>query len=85
MTFAPAKGEPVARIELSGGECSVTSVELTGTMACNYPGVESEAIDHELEFTTGSGSKLEALGGSVTLTGLDVFWLALPKTEWSVK
>jgi hypothetical protein len=86
LTFAPAKGELVATIEASGKGCSSTSIPLTGTMACNYPKVETEATRHDLEFTTGSGTKLQFLKEEVTVAGNDMFWLeGAPEPKWSVK
>jgi hypothetical protein len=84
LNFKPTtKGEPVETVHFSGSECTFSSIVLHGSMACNYPKVESEAVIHELEFTASSGSKLEALGEEVELRGFDDFWLKSEK-KWSV-
>jgi hypothetical protein len=83
LNFKPTKGESVATVHFSGSECTFSSIVLHGSMACNYPKVESEAVIHELEFTASSGSKLEALGEEVELRGFDDFWLKSEK-KWSV-
>jgi hypothetical protein len=84
LNFKPTFGTEVATIKFSG-ECAFSSIPIRGTMACNYPKVETEARVHELEFTTSSGSHLEGpLKTEVKFTGLDGFWLASEK-KWSVK
>jgi hypothetical protein len=82
LNFSPTTGKEVTTVNLSGGGCTLTEVRLEGTMACNYPGVETEAFEHELEFTAGSGTKLKAFGLVAEFTGLDGFWLASGK-KWS--
>ncbi|HEV2923904.1 MAG TPA: hypothetical protein VGW98_07710 [Solirubrobacteraceae bacterium] len=48
--------------------CGVTLGKYTasGTMICNYNGVEAEKTEHALEFTAGSGSKVTASGPGVS-------------------
>jgi hypothetical protein len=83
LNFKPTSGTTVTTIKLSGAECIVSSIEVTGTMACNYPGVETEAHNHILEFSLTSGSELKFGGGAVKLTGQDEFWLN-PNELWGV-
>jgi hypothetical protein len=86
LKFSPSAGSEaeMATVSLSG-ECLVKSIEIKGSMACNYPAVEEEQHVHVLEFTASSGSKLKHLGESVALTGIDHFWIATPERKWSVK
>jgi hypothetical protein len=84
LNFTPITGKEVATINVSGSECGPTKIVLEGTMACNYPGVETEATEHELEFTAGSGSTLKALGKTAELTGVDRFWLT-SGLKWSAR
>jgi hypothetical protein len=85
LNFEPVSGTEVATVHYSGSGCTLpASVVIAGSMQCNYPGVETEATEHVLEFTTGSGSKLELGGVSITFSGIDRFWLASNK-KWSVK
>jgi hypothetical protein len=84
LNFAPTTGKVLAEIEFSGASCSLTGIKaLEGTMACNYPGVETESVDHLLEFTATSGSLLKLVGEEAVFTGLDEFWL-VSKSKWSV-
>jgi hypothetical protein len=87
LNFKPTSGTTVATITLSGAGCPGALV-VTGTMACNYPSVESEAVNHVLEFTATSGTELkrefEKTSEAVTLAGKDEFWLTSKKL-WSVK
>ena len=84
LNFAPTTGKTLADIEFEGTECSLAGKKpLEGTMACNYPGVETESVDHLLEFTATSGSILKLGTEEAVFTGLDEFWLA-SKSKWSV-
>jgi hypothetical protein len=84
LNFAPTTGKTLADIDFEGIECSIAGQKpLEGTMACNYPGVETESVDHLLEFTATSGSLLKLTGEEAVFTGLDEFWLA-SKSKWSV-
>ncbi|HEY3829325.1 MAG TPA: hypothetical protein VGL57_09025 [Solirubrobacteraceae bacterium] len=84
LNFAPTTmGKPLVVIKFSGAKCALETATLTGTMACNYPGVETEAIIHELEFTATSGSHLKEGSLEVKLAGIDDFWLT-PEKKWSV-
>jgi hypothetical protein len=84
LEFEPTTpGGPVATITLSGTGC-LGSFSIGGTMACNYPEVESEKKDHVLEFTLTSGTNLKHGTEEVTLAGKDEFWLTSNKL-WSVK
>jgi hypothetical protein len=87
LNFKPTTGTEVATVEFSGAGCP-SMVVLKGTMACNYPGVETEAVSHLLEFTANSGTTLLSNFGSgfkkAELKGLDRFWLASEK-DWSAR
>jgi hypothetical protein len=83
LNFKPTSGEEVTTIKISGAECAAEmTFVVSGTMACNYPGVETEAVDHKLEFSASSGSKLKAFGVAAELKGNDTFWLTSEKM-WS--
>jgi hypothetical protein len=90
LDFAPTTKKVLSEVTFSGTHCAVTDGEeerllpVEGSMACNYPGVETESVDHLLEFTATSGSLLKLAGEEATFTGLDEFWLA-SKSKWSVK
>jgi hypothetical protein len=79
LNFKPASGNIIETVEFSGSGCKARRLVLEGSMACNYPGVETEATDHLLEFSAGSGSRLEVAGKPAELSGLDKFWLASKK------
>jgi hypothetical protein len=83
LNFKPTSGEEVTTITISGSGCEAT-IPITGTMACNYPGVETEAVSHKLEFTASSGSKLKAFGSEAELKGNVTFKLVSEKM-WSAR
>lgn len=89
LRFTPTAGAEaeMATITLTGAECTWSSIQLKGSMACNYPHIEEERAIHELEFTAGSGSKLKfkagGTTGSATLTGIDEYWLAVSGRKFS--
>lgn len=87
LNFKPTSGTEVTTVHFSGSECSFPSIVIDGTMACNYPNVETEKFSHELEFTKSSGSNLETtiiVPTKVKMTGIDKFWLASEK-NWAVR
>lgn len=86
LNFEPTSGKEVGTVILSGSGCTATKLILVGSMACEYPNVETEAFAHVLDFTLTSGTKLEALGLGikVKLTGENEFWLASEKL-WSAR
>lgn len=84
LKFAPSSGTEVVTVNISGAECiAVGSFIVTGTMSCDYPGVETEQKNHTLEFTLTSGSELKHGTEAVKLTGKDEFWLTSGKS-WKV-
>ena len=85
LKFVPTTETEVMTITFSGAECPLTAVKLVieGTMSCNYPGVETEQVNHVLEFSLTSGTELKRAGEKVTLTGKDEFWLTSSK-KWKV-
>jgi hypothetical protein len=84
LKFQPTSGTTVTTIDLSSPGCgSIGIVTVTGTMSCNYPGVETEQKNHVLEFSLTSGTELKEEGETVTLTGKDEFWLKSNKL-WKV-
>jgi hypothetical protein len=84
LKFAPTSGSLVMTIAVSGAGCGIAgSLEISGTMSCNYPGVETEAVNHTLEFSLTSGTELKHGSEKVTLTGKDEFWLSTSK-KWKV-
>jgi hypothetical protein len=85
LNFAPTTGKVLAEIEFSGTMCSLAGERpLEGTMACNYPGVETESVNHLLEFTATSGSTLKLGVEGADFAGIDEFWLS-SKSKWSVQ
>lgn len=86
LNFAPTTKNVLLEIAFSGSKCifDEETEPVEGTMACNYPGVETESVDHVLEFTETSGSLLKLAGEKAAFTGLDEFWLA-SKSKWSVQ
>jgi hypothetical protein len=88
LNFKPTAGEEVMTMKVSNkGEqtCNVAGTfHITGTMACTYPNVETEAERHDLLFSATSGSKLKIGTIEVELAGEDLFWLA-SKANWSAK
>ena len=82
LNFKPTTPGTFMTVNFSGAECPVTSLTFEGSMACNYPNVETEATSHLEEFTATSGTKLNDGIEKVELKGLDRFWLASGK-EWS--
>jgi hypothetical protein len=81
LNFKPTSGTEVATVSISGTGCPGSFV-LTGTMACEYPGVETESVDHILDFSVESGSKLLVGEEKVVFSGEDEFWLEL-NLKWS--
>ncbi len=82
LKFEATSGSTVATVTFSN--CILGKVPITGSMACEYPGVETEAFLHELDFTLASGTKLSAVGMPITFVGDDVMWVASNK-KWSAK
>lgn len=82
LFFKPTSGTTVAKIKFSGSECVLGTVTITGTMACEYPKVESPGKNHVLEFSLTSGTALKHGSENVTLTGDDEFWLTSGKEWW---
>jgi hypothetical protein len=84
LKFVPTSGTLVMSVNISGAGCALTGpFEVKGTMSCNYPGVETEAKNHVLEFSLTSGTELLHGTDKVTLTGKDEFWLTSNK-NWKV-
>jgi hypothetical protein len=85
LKFEPQTGTEVATIKVTGATCALAgSYTLTGTMVCEYPGVESETIEHPLEFTPTSGSSVKVGALAAEFTGTDKVSLVSGKT-WSAR
>jgi hypothetical protein len=89
INFVPKSGSLLAEFTITGAGCPVagTWVIKSGAkagMVCNYPGVEVESLEHELNFGEKSGSELFVNGEKATLAGIDHFSLA-SGNKWSVK
>lgn len=85
LRFEPASGSEVATISFTGAKCPLSGkVTIDGTMACNYPGVETEQVEHVLDFTLSSGTNLKVGSTTVTLQGVDGFTLLSGK-NWSAR
>src|ERR1700727_3147447 len=67
LEFSSSSGT-IMTVSLTGSGCP-GSVAVSGTMACNYPEVETEKKDHILEFTLTSGTKLKTGTEEVTVAG----------------
>jgi hypothetical protein len=86
LKFEPEAGKPIAAYEIS--EISPTCAdkgfkfEADGNMICNYKGVQTESLEHPLEFTPTSGSKFTLGGGEGKLTLTDEVHLSSAK-KWS--
>ena len=84
LKFVPKAGSTAMKIPITGASCAIAGeMEVTGSMSCNYPGVETEAVNHVLEFSLTSGTELFFGSNKVTLTGKDEFWLSNSK-KWKV-
>lgn len=57
LRFVPQSGAEIATYHVTG--CAVFGAyKANGVMICNYGGVETEALEHPLEFTAASGSNV---------------------------
>lgn len=91
LNFQPTSGSLVALITIKeiGATCSakgthkLTSGPKSG-MVCNYPAVETESIEHELQFGEGSGSEVALDGNAATFTGVIKFSLE-SGSKWSAR
>jgi hypothetical protein len=80
-----AAGNELAVFKINGASCTVKGTyKITGTMVCDYPGVETESLEHPLEFTTTSGSKVKIGALTATFTGTVKVWLASEQL-WSAR
>jgi len=88
LNFTPETGKLLAKITVKGECAAKGSYELTvgekAGMQCEYPGVETEKKEHELNFSEGAGSELLLNGEKAILTGIVHFGLASGKL-WSAK
>jgi hypothetical protein len=90
LNFIPKTGAKFGVVTIkTKGTCTVTgSFELRSGakkgMICNYPGVETEHVEHELVFNEASGSEIEINGEKAMFFGEVLFKLASGK-EWSAK
>lgn len=89
LRFVPQSGKEIANYIVSGTLCKVKGeYEADGEMICNYKFVETESLEHPLEFTASSGSKVKvrvnhaAKETAVPFTGTDDVHLASGK-KWS--
>ncbi|HSZ70602.1 MAG TPA: hypothetical protein VK756_09590 [Solirubrobacteraceae bacterium] len=85
LKFEPQSGTTLATFKISGASCALEGTyALIGTMICNYPGVEVESLEHPLEFTPLSGSKVKINSESAVFSGTDKVSL-LSKFLWSAR
>jgi hypothetical protein len=85
LKFEPQTGKEIAKFEITGASCTIKGTyTLTGTMICNYNGVETESIEHPLEFTPTSGSEVEVNSKSAKFSGTDEVLLASGE-KWSAR
>jgi hypothetical protein len=89
LRFVPQSGKEIANYVVTGSLCKVKGeYEADGEMICNYEFVETEKLEHPLEFTATSGSKVKvrvnhaAKETAVPFTGTDEVHLASGK-NWS--
>jgi hypothetical protein len=83
LKFKPTSGTEVATITVSGTGCTA-SLQVTGTMVCEYPEFETEQAEHKLQFTGSSGSSVKIGGVAGEFTGSDGVKLASGK-DWSAR
>jgi hypothetical protein len=100
LNFAPTTENVIATFKITSctnkatsGEKVIKSNSKTGIgMKCDYPGVESEQLNHELEFSAKSGSELEiesepkgeAKSEPLSLLAL-VKWALASAKKWSAR
>jgi hypothetical protein len=87
LKFKPTGGTVIAKWKVNqvAGKplCTVKGLyKANGVMICDYNEVEKEKVDHPLEFTATSGSKVTVGGVPVKFTGTDEVHLASGK-KWS--
>jgi hypothetical protein len=89
LRFVPQSGKEIANYVVTGASCKVKGeYEADGEMICNYKFVETESLEHPLEFTASSGSNVKvrvnhaAKETAVPFTGTDEVHLASGKM-WS--
>ncbi len=67
--FVPPEGSPFTTITLTGAECKLKEpFPVSGSQKCELPGGETEAVEHEINCTTG-GSALKAGGAAAKFAG----------------
>jgi hypothetical protein len=75
LKFKPQSGSLIAAFTLEGASCALKGkvVEVTAGkeegMDCNYPGVETESLEHTLEFTKSSGTSFKVNGEPAEFIG----------------
>jgi len=86
LNFKPQKeGGEIATWTVTGKSCAVAGTyTASGTMICSYPEVSKESVEHKLEFTSGSGSKVTVSGEAAGFVGTDVVKLTSGK-KWSAR
>ena len=94
LNFVPTSGNVIAAFNITGCENKATSGEKkiksnakTGIgMKCEYPDVETEQINHKLNFNSKSGSELEMENGAksepLSLIAI-VEWALATAKKWS--
>lgn len=85
LKFEPQTGTEIGTVEITGASCAIKgSYTISGTMVCNYNGVETESTEHPLEFTPTSGSEVKLNTLSAEFTGTDKVSLASGQM-WSAR
>ncbi len=89
LNFLPKSSSLLAEFPITGTGCSAAgNKELKSGaskgMICTYPGVETEKVEHELNFGEKSGTEITINGAPATFTGVMQYKLA-SGSEWSAR
>lgn len=67
LKFVPQSGSELGLFEIEGPSCSFKGLfHANGDMVCNYDEVETEKVEHPLEFTPSSGTEVTLSGPAQT-------------------
>jgi hypothetical protein len=67
LKFVPQSGSELGLFEIEGASCSFKGLfHADGDMVCNYEEVETEKVEHPLEFTPSSGTEVTLSGPAQT-------------------
>lgn len=84
LKFAPKTGTEIASWTVSNCGAESGTYLADGTMTCKYPGIETEAVEHPLEFSSTSGSSV-TVGGVASAFTLTYSDKLKSGQKWSVQ